>query len=148
MVPKISVIVPVYNGGKWIEQCINGVLSQTYKEWELIVVDDGSNDGSEHMCDIWAQKDNRFLVFHQNNGGVSNARNNGYKVASGEYIYFLDADDMITNDCLSLLSNCLTKHNTLPDMVIGSVEIRVHNNIQFLTLKDESINLIMSLLVI
>ena len=139
MRPKISIIIPIYNKINYLDKCLDSVINQDYKNFECILVDDGSNDGSEHMCDIWAQKDNRFLVFHQNNGGVSNARNNGYKVASGEYIYFLDADDMITNDCLSLLSNCLTKHNTLPDMVIGSVEIRVHNNIQFLTLKDESI---------
>ncbi len=99
MGPEISVIVPVYNGEKWIEQCINGVLSQTYTDWELIVVDDGSNDETfhklENILQVFHHNSRIINVIHKENGGVSSARNIGIEHAQGEYIAFIDVDDEI-----------------------------------------------------
>lgn len=84
--PKISVIVPVYKVEKYIDKCIESILSQTFKDFELILVDDGSPDSSGAICDQYAQKDARIRVFHKKNGGVSSARNKGIDNARGEYI--------------------------------------------------------------
>ena len=97
---KISVVVPVYNAGKYIEDCINSVVAQTYADWELILVDDGSTDQSGAICDKAAEKDDRIRVIHQENAGATRARANGVFSSTGEYIYFLDADDTIENDTL------------------------------------------------
>lgn len=91
----ISVIVPVYNVKDYLEQCIQSIVSQTYSQFECILVDDGSSDGSGEICDIWQRKDKRIIVVHQDNQGVSTARNKGISLASNKYIYFLDADDLI-----------------------------------------------------
>ncbi len=91
--PAISVIVPVYNAEKDLDRSINSVLTQTFTDFELILVDDGSKDSSAKICDDYAQKDSRVKVFHKENGGVSSARNFGIDRATGEYITFLDADD-------------------------------------------------------
>ena len=91
----ISVIVPVYNPGEKFEGCINSILAQTYKDLEIILVDDGSTDGSEKMCDAFMKKNQRISVIHLKNGGVSNARNVGIEEAKGEYIAFIDSDDWI-----------------------------------------------------
>lgn len=90
---KVSVIIPVYNTEKYLEECIDSVIAQTYKNLEIILVDDGSSDRSPLLCDQYAQTDTRVKVFHQKNGGLSIARNMGIKEASGEYIVFLDSDD-------------------------------------------------------
>lgn len=99
MGPEISVIVPVYNGEKWIEQCINGVLSQTYTDWELIIVDDGSNDETfhklENILQVFQNNSHVINVIHKENEGVSSARNIGIEQARGEYIAFIDVDDEI-----------------------------------------------------
>lgn len=91
----ISVIVPVYNVEKYIEKCILSILSQTYTEFELLLINDGSTDSSYEICKQWTQKDPRIKVFSQNNCGVSAARNKGLDQAQGEYICFIDADDWI-----------------------------------------------------
>ena len=91
----ISVIVPVYNVEKYFDACINSIISQTYKELEIILVDDGSTDSSGRLCDQYAKKDSRIKVIHKENGGVSSARNTGIDIATGEYITFVDADDYI-----------------------------------------------------
>lgn len=90
---KISVIVPVYNVEKYINQCIESVLKQTYKNIEVILVDDGSPDNCPEIIDIYAINDSRVKVIHKNNGGLSSARNSGIRVASGDYLTFLDSDD-------------------------------------------------------
>lgn len=90
---KISIIIPVFNVEKYLEQCINSVLQQSYHNFEVILVDDGSTDSSGSMCDSFAQKDTRVKVIHKTNGGLSDARNVGIKYVSGEYIMFLDSDD-------------------------------------------------------
>lgn len=96
--PKISIIVPVYNVEEYITECIDSILSQTYKDWELILVNDGSTDNSGKICDEYALKDNRINVIHKENGGLSSARNAGIDVAKGEYITFIDSDDVLLNN--------------------------------------------------
>lgn len=92
---KVSIVVAIYNGEAYIEQCMKCIKNQTYKNLEIILVDDGSNDKTAQMCDTYAQKDDRIKVIHKQNGGVSSARNVGIESASGEYIFFYDVDDII-----------------------------------------------------
>lgn len=96
--PKLSVIVPVYNVEQYIHKCVDSILSQTFADFELILVNDGSPDNCGKICDEYASKDNRVKVIHKKNGGVSEARNVGLDVATGEYISFIDPDDWIDKD--------------------------------------------------
>lgn len=98
--PKHSIIVPAYNTGDAIRQCIDSVLNQTYINWELIIVDDGSKDNTPEIIEEYAKSDNRIRAFHISNGGVSNARNIGLAKAQGEYVMFVDSDDWIETDYL------------------------------------------------
>ena len=93
--PSLSVIVPVYKVEKYLDRCVESILSQDYKDLELILVDDGSPDNCGKMCDDWARADERVRVIHKGNGGLSSARNAGYEVARGKYISFIDSDDSI-----------------------------------------------------
>lgn len=93
--PKISVIVPVYNVEKYLSRCIDSILEQTFKDFELLLIDDGSKDSSGKICDEYAKKDKHIRVFHKENGGVSSARNLGLNLAVGEWVSFVDADDKI-----------------------------------------------------
>lgn len=102
MNPLISIIIPVYNAEKYLRQCFNSVLAQTYPDWECILVDDGSKDSSGDICDEYAQKDSRFKVYHKENGGVSSARNYGLQTANGELICFLDSDDKMKSNHLAI----------------------------------------------
>ena len=100
----VSVIIPVYNVEKYLAECIDSVLLQSYKNFELLLIDDGSKDNSSAICDEYAKKDYRIKIFHKKNGGLSSARNYGINKAIGEYIIFLDSDDFwTTNDCLEKL---------------------------------------------
>lgn len=92
----ISIIVPVYNAATTLRECVDSILSQEFKDFELILVDDGSKDSSPQICDEYAAKDKRIQVFHKENGGVSAARNHGLDYAKGEWVTFIDADDYIT----------------------------------------------------
>ena len=94
----ISVIVPIYNVESYLNRCVDSLVNQTYKNLEIILVDDGSPDGCPQMCDDWAKKDSRIKVVHKVNGGLSDARNAGMKVASGELVSFIDSDDWIDMD--------------------------------------------------
>lgn len=94
---KFSVVIPVYNVEKYLDQCVKSVLSQTFENYEIILVDDGSTDSSAEMCDDYAKEDNRIKVVHKQNGGSSSARNAGLHSASGDYILFLDSDDYWTD---------------------------------------------------
>ena len=98
--PTVSVIIPVYNVEKYLDQCIESVVSQTYKELEIILVDDGSKDTSGALCDKWAAKDNRIKVIHKQNSGPAATRNMGTKAATGSWILYLDSDDWYENDNL------------------------------------------------
>ena len=101
--PSVSVIVPVYNVEKYLESCIESVLIQTFTDFELILVDDGSPDNCGAICDEYAAKDNRIVVIHQKNGGLSAARNAGLDAATGKYIYFLDSDDSIKPNLIEIV---------------------------------------------
>ena len=91
--PKISIIIPVYKVEKYLEKCLDSVLNQTFSDFELLLIDDGSPDRSGEICDAFAAKDSRVIVIHQENGGPSKARNTGIEAAKGDYIGFVDADD-------------------------------------------------------
>lgn len=98
--PKISVIIPVYNTEKYLHRCIDSVLAQTFIDFELLLIDDGSKDSSGAICDKYAEKDSRVRVFHKENGRVSSARNVGLDNAQGEWVTFVDSDDWISKDYL------------------------------------------------
>ena len=95
---KLSIIIPVYNTEKYLHRCVDSVLQQNMSDYELILVDDGSTDGSGKICDEYKEKDSRVKVIHTQNQGVSKARNTGLELSSGEYIGFVDADDYIDAD--------------------------------------------------
>ncbi len=101
--PKISVVVPVYNVEKYLARCVDSILAQTFTDTEIILVDDGSTDNSGILCDQYALKDPRIKVIHKENGGLSDARNGGQAVASGDYISFIDSDDFIEPEMLQVL---------------------------------------------
>ena len=99
----ISIIIPVYNVEKYLAKCLDSVLNQTYKNLEIILVDDGSKDNSGAICDEYAKRDNRIIVVHQKNSGVSKARNLGMSMATGDYIGFIDSDDTIEANMYEVL---------------------------------------------
>lgn len=98
--PKVSVIVPVYNSEKYLQHCINSIINQSFTDFELILINDGSKDNSKEICDRNAEADKRIKVVHQKNSGVSYARNVGIEIASGDYICFIDSDDWVEKDYL------------------------------------------------
>lgn len=104
----ISIIIPVYNIEKYIEKAIVSVLNQTCRDFELLLINDGSTDSSYEICKKWEEKDNRIKVISKENGGVSSARNLGMELAKGEYLFFLDGDDWIREDCLEKLLSHMT----------------------------------------
>lgn len=108
----ISIIVPVYNVEQYLEQCITSITAQTYTNLEIILVDDGSTDKCPNICDEWAKKDDRIKVIHKTNGGLSDARNAGMRIATGEYIAFVDSDDRIHNKFIELLFTALKNNNS------------------------------------
>mgnify|MGYP001852550308 CR=1 FL=1 len=108
----ITIIIPIYQVQKYIEKCLNSVLEQTYKNIEIILVDDGSTDKCPEICEEYARKDNRIKVIHKKNGGLSDARNAGMKIATGKYIGFVDSDDYIEKDMYEILYNNLIKTNS------------------------------------
>lgn len=101
--PLVSVIIPVYNVKNYLNQCLTSVLAQTYQNLEIILVDDGSTDGSREICDAYAFRDRRIMVLHQDNAGVSAARNRALDRCHGEYLTFVDADDYIEKDLVEVL---------------------------------------------
>lgn len=107
----ISVIIPVYNVEQYLRECIDSVLKQTYKNFEIILIDDGSTDKSGEICDEYVTKDKRVSVIHKENGGLSVARNTGFSLAKGDYIFFLDSDDWILEETLEELITKARKEN-------------------------------------
>lgn len=120
-VPKVSIIVPAYNAEKYLERCLDSVAAQTMPDFECIIVDDGSTDKTREIADYHANSDLRIRTFHQDNGGVSSARNYGLSKAIGEWIIFLDADDELPNIALEEFSKYWTDNI---DLVIGGYEVR------------------------
>lgn len=107
----ISVIIPCYNVEKYIDRCMESVLNQTYRKLEIILVDDGSTDGTRKICDRYSQMDARVKVIHKENRGLSSARNTGLNICQGEYIFFVDSDDWITIDAVQYLYDLRKKYN-------------------------------------
>lgn len=122
--PLISIIVPVYKVEKYLPACIDSILAQNYENFEVILVDDGSPDNCGKICDQYAQKDNRIKVIHQENGGVNQARKVGFIHSTGTWIMFVDSDDILTPQALSLLIN----HSDGVDLVSGGVQIKRDNS--------------------
>lgn len=109
---QVSIIVPVYKAQATLPRCIDSILSQSFKDWELLLIDDGSTDDSGEICDEYARHDNRIQVFHKQNGGVSSARNYGLDRAKGEWVTFIDSDDWIELNYLSHDYSKLSKNET------------------------------------
>ena len=129
--PKLSIIVPVYKVEQYIHKCVDSILNQTFKDFELILVDDGSPDNCGAICDEYALKDERVRVIHKENGGLSDARNFGLKEAKGEYVSFIDSDDWLDLDLYSDVLGYADEHNL--DVVCFDVyevkgdKIKYHN---------------------
>lgn len=107
---KVSIIVPAYNIEKYIKRCIDSILLQTYDNWELILVDDGSTDLTGEICDSFSKQDERIIVIHKNNKGVSAARNDGKRIATGAYYYFIDGDDWLEKESIKTLVYLIEKY--------------------------------------
>lgn len=123
--PKISIIVPVYKVEDYLQRCIDSILLQTFTDWELLLVDDGSPDQSGKICDIYTQKDSRIKTFHNTNHGASYSRFFGVEKSVGDFIIFVDSDDSIPKDALQLLYNYGIKYQA--DITIGGYK-RIHQN--------------------
>lgn len=130
----ISIIVPVYNVEQYLRKCLDSIISQTYKNFECILVDDGSTDSSGKICDEYSLKDHRFSVVHKTNGGVSSARNTGLDVIGGSYVTFIDSDDYVTDNYLEYLYDMINAFKA--DVAAVSYEM-VFNE----TAKDTSANI-------
>lgn len=119
--PEISVIVPVYKAEQYLNRCVKSILEQTYQNFELILVDDGSPDNSPSLCDEWAKNDNHIYVIHKENGGASSARNAGLKIAKGNWIAFADSDDWLDRTALKTLYDLANQYNV--PMAIGGMRV-------------------------
>ncbi|WP_051697984.1 glycosyltransferase family 2 protein [Prevotella sp. 10(H)] len=118
---NISVIIPVYNTEQYLEECLDSLLLQQFQDWECLLIDDGSTDGSGNICDRYAQKDSRFRVFHTINSGVSAARNLGIEHASAPYIAFIDSDDTVDSTYLSQLYEAIIEQKT--ELVVCGIKL-------------------------
>ena len=119
--PLISIVIPAYKVEKYLEKCIDSVINQTYTNLEIILVDDGSPDNCPKICDEYAKKDSRIKVIHKENGGLSDARNKGIEIASGEYISFIDSDDYISQNYVEMLYENIKKYDS--DIAIGGHKV-------------------------
>ena len=125
----VSIIIPVYNVEKYLRQCLDSVIGQTYKNLEIWLVDDGSKDSSGKICDEYAANDYRVNVIHKKNGGLSSARNVALDYITGKYVYFLDSDDFISNDLVAAYLEIITKYDA--DVVMGtSYEFSGNTNVK------------------
>lgn len=130
----ISIIIPVYNVSQYIDHCLQSVKEQSYTDWECILVDDGSKDDSGEKCDEWCKCDSRFHVIHQPNHGVSAARNNALRVVKGEWVTFIDSDDWLEKDYLSLMLN----ETVDVDLVVSGQIREFANNRQIIYVPDNT----------
>jgi glycosyltransferase involved in cell wall biosynthesis len=155
VVPQISVIVPVYNTERYLHQCIQSILSQSFTDFEVLVIDDGSIDGSGEICDEYANNDERVSVFHRENGGVTAARKSGVQKSIGNYIIFVDSDDTIRSDAMEILLNAiydfdiviannsvekvLSSTEYIHELLLGNISLSPWARIFKRTLFDESV---------
>lgn len=129
----VSVIIPVYNVERYLNRCVDSVLNQTYQNLEIILVDDGSPDRCGAICDEYSKRDNRITVIHKKNGGLSDARNAGLDIATGEYLYFVDSDDWIAESAIEQLIAVFNKDDAI-DIVAGcSVDVHERDGTLFET---------------
>lgn len=133
--PEISIIVPIYNVEQYLKRCVDSILAQTFKDFELILVDDGSPDSCPFICDEYARIDSRIKVIHKANGGLSDARNAGLEMATGNYIAFVDSDDWIASDTYEYLYELIKKNEA--DVVSGSYVLTKNDDVKFSNLKSE-----------
>ena len=131
MKERISVVVPVYNVEQYLEKCVNSIINQTYKNLEIILVDDGATDNSGEMCDELAKLDDRISVYHKENGGLSDARNYGVERATGEYIGFVDSDDYIDAEMYEKLYEAIKKEDA--DVAECNLKIIYPNRVELFT---------------
>ena len=120
---KISIVIPVYKVEEYLDDCLNSVLNQTFQDYEVILVDDGSPDRCPQLCDDWVERNSRISVIHRENGGLSAARNTGVRAAKGDYLYFLDSDDELTPDALEVMYRLIEAHPSV-DLVQGGFFMR------------------------
>ena len=116
----ISIIVPIYNVEKYLNKCVNSILEQSYKNIDILLIDDGSIDECPNICDMFEKKDPRIRVFHKKNGGLSDARNKGIDEAKGKYITFVDSDDYLDEHYIEILYNAMKKNNA--DLVVSGLK--------------------------
>ena len=121
--PKISIITPVYKAEKYLHKCVDSIIAQSFQDWELLLIDDGSPDNSGKICDEYAEKDSRIKVFHKENGGVSSARNLGLNNVRGAWITFIDSDDWIEKRFIADLFKPIERNITLDFVQGGCVKI-------------------------
>ena len=118
----ISIIIPVYKAETFFDECVSSILAQSYEDFEMILVDDGSPDKCPELCDKWAATDSRIKVIHKSNGGVSSARNSGLEIASGDYICFVDSDDTLPENGLHILMKSIEQRNV--EVVFGAFQFQ------------------------
>ena len=123
---KLSIIIPVYNAGAHIRQCLDSILDQKFEDYELLLINDGSTDNSENICNEYAEKDKRVKVYHQKNSGVSAARNKGLEQSKGEWITFVDSDDYIRENYFFDIEN-----NENADWILLNIEREINNHVNF-----------------
>lgn len=140
MQEKISIIVPVYNVENYLERCVESILKQTYTNFELLLINDGSTDKSGELCDQLVSKNGNIKVFHLENAGVSNARNVGIQNSTGEWITFVDSDDFITNDYLETLISAVDGDDSIGFSIgrLHHIKMVKSQNYQFLQEKKRS----------
>ena len=109
--PTISIVVPVYNTAKYLNACLDSIINQTFQDWELLLVDDGSNDGSVEICESYQKDDERIKIYYESHGGQSTARNLGIRKAKGTYLCFIDSDDYVVPEYLEKLYDIITREN-------------------------------------
>lgn len=136
--PLISVIVPIYNVESYLEECVNSILNQTYKNLEIILVDDGSPDNCPSMCDNYQKLDSRIRVIHKINGGLSDARNKGLEIATGEYISFIDSDDFIEKNMYQKMMDSILENNA--ELCSCSINLVYDDRIERIDNKREILN--------
>lgn len=137
--PKISILVPVYNMERYLRQCLDSIRNQTFKDWECILVDDGSKDSSPAICDEFAREDSRFRVIHKTNGGLSSARNVALKEAKGDYIGFVDSDDWIEPGMYEKLYNLITDNDADISMVGYRTEYKGRHSVKHIVSNEKVI---------
>lgn len=134
----VSIIVPVYNVEKYLKECIESIINQSFSNLEIILVDDGSTDESGNICDDFLNKDKRIKVFHKTNGGLSDARNYGINNSSGKYITFVDSDDLISPIFIDVLYNAIKQYDTHLS-ICGFQRFKDNDNL-YITNKSQIIN--------